>query len=70
MNDSIERKLPAVLTNKRTDYGKKMRKAYESGLFKASRHTFLRLEPRFNGISNTITTVLKDNLVLVEIETE
>ena len=65
-----QQKLPAVLTPKRTDYGKKMRKAYESGLFKASRHTFQKLEPRFDGICNTITTVLKDNLILVEIEKE
>lgn len=54
---------PNVLTPKRTEYGKKMRKAYESGDFKESRHNMTILEPRRDGISNTITTVLKDNLL-------
>lgn len=55
-----------VLTPKRTEYGKSIRKAYESGLIKESRHNMTELEPRKDGISNTLTTVIKDNLVLVE----
>lgn len=54
---------PNVLTPKRTEYGKKMRKAYERGDFKESRHNMTILEPRNDGISNTITTVQKDNLL-------
>lgn len=52
-NYIIEPLEPNVLTPKRTEYGKKMRKAYENGDFKENRHK----------ISNTITTVQKDNLL-------
>ena len=55
---------PSVLTPKRTDYGKAVRKDYESGDLKASRHDMTSLEPREDGISNTITTVQKDNLLV------
>lgn len=55
---------PQVLTPKRTEYGKKMRKAYEAGILKESRHNMNVLEPRKDGISNTLTTVQKDNLVV------
>lgn len=54
----------AVLTPKRTEYGKAIRKAYESGAVKESRHNMTELEPRSDGISNTLTTVQKDNLLL------
>lgn len=54
----------ACLTAKRNEYGKEVRKAYESGLLKESRHTMQRLEPRTDGITNTITTVQKDNLII------
>lgn len=53
-----------VLTPKRTEYGKQIRKAYESGQIQESRHNMTELEPRKDGISNTLTTVQKDNLVL------
>jgi DNA (cytosine-5)-methyltransferase 1 len=55
---------PAILCNKRTDYGKAIRKAYESGAVKESRHNMTELQPRDDGISNTLTTVQKDNLLL------
>lgn len=54
----------AILTPKRTEYGKKIRKAYESGEIKESRHNMTELEPRTDGVCNTITTVQKDNLLL------
>ena len=54
----------AILTPKRTEYGKSIRKAYESGEIKESRYNMTELEPRTDGISNTLTTVQKDNLVL------
>lgn len=53
-----------VLTPKRTEYGKQIRKAYESGTIQESRHNMTELEPRKNGVSNTLTTVQKDNLLL------
>ena len=53
-----------VLTPKRTEYGKQIRKAYESGQIQESRHNMTVLEPRHDGVSNTLTTVQKDNLVM------
>jgi DNA (cytosine-5)-methyltransferase 1 len=55
---------PQVLTPKRTEYGKAVRKAYENGVHKESRHTMTELEPRSDGISNTLTTVQKDNYLI------
>lgn len=55
---------PNVLTPKRTEHGKAVRKAYENGNHTESRHTMTSLEPRDDGVSNTLTTVQKDNLVL------
>ena len=53
-----------VLTPKRTEYGKQIRKAYESGKIQESRHNMTELEPRQDNVSNTLTTVQKDNLLL------
>ena len=53
-----------VLTPKRTEYGKQIRKAYESGKIQESRHNMTELVPRQDNISNTLTTVQKDNLLL------
>ncbi len=53
-----------VLTPKRTEYGKQIRKAYESGEIQESRHNMTELRPRKDGISNTLTTIQKDNMVL------
>ena len=54
---------PKILTPRRTEYGKKIRKNYENGLIKESRHNMTQLEPRADELSNTITTVQKDNLL-------
>ena len=54
----------AILTPKRTEYGKQIRKAYEAGEIKESRHNMTELEPRTDGVCNTITTVTKDNMLL------
>ena len=53
-----------VLTPKRTEYGKQIRKAYEGGQIQESRHNMTELEPRKDNVSNTLTTVQKDNLLL------
>lgn len=55
---------PQVLTPKRTEYGKQIRKDYESGLISESRHNMTSTEPRKDGINNTLTTVQKDNYVV------
>ena len=52
------------MTPKRTEYGKKIRKAYEGGYVKEKRTNIQKLEPRTDGICNTLTTVQKDNLIL------
>ena len=53
-----------VLSPKRTEYGKAIRKDYESGKINESRHNMTSMEPRNDGISNTLTTVQKDNYVV------
>lgn len=66
------------LTSKRTEYGKQIRKDYEKGLIKEKRKFIQQLEPRTDGLTNTLTTVQKDNLLqcdstvrrLTEIECE
>lgn len=55
---------PQVLTPKRTEYGKKVRKEYESGNLQESRHNMTELRPREDGICNTLITVQKDNLLV------
>ena len=54
---------PQVLTPKRTEFGKQVRKKYEAGELDMSRHAMTELEPREDGISNTLTSVTKDNIV-------
>ena len=54
-----------LLRTVRTEYGKRIRKSYEKGELDISRWDFLVYEPRLDGISNTLTGVQKDNLLLV-----
>ena len=54
----------SILTPKRTEYGKAIRKEYESKSIKEKRKNISQLEPRSDGKSNTLTTVQKDNLVI------
>lgn len=56
-----------VLTPKRNEYGKSVRKEYESGQLNESRHKMTDLEPRTDGVSNTITTVQNDNLLCIPV---
>lgn len=55
----------ACLTPKRTEYGKQIRKEYEAGIVKEQRKNIQQLEPREDGKTNCLTTVQKDNLVIV-----
>ena len=57
--------VPNVLRPVRTEYGKEIRKQYENGEIQESRHNMTELQPREDGISNTLTTVQKDNLVCI-----
>ena len=56
-----------VLRNVRTEYGKEIRKDYESGKLNISRREFLANENREDGIANTLSTVHKDNQLAVKI---
>lgn len=53
-----------ILRKVRNEYGKQIRKAYESHELSEKRSNMTQLEIRPDSISNTITTVLKDNLLL------
>jgi site-specific DNA-cytosine methylase len=55
---------PQVLTPKRTEEGKRMRKDYEAHKVSAQRKEMQQLEPRGDGISNTLTTAQKDNYLI------
>ena len=54
---------PAILSPQRTEFGKETRKEYEAGNLKLDRSEIQSLVPRTDGISNTISTVQKDNLL-------
>lgn len=56
-----------VLRNVHTEYGKEIRKDYESGKLDISRHEFLANEIREDGIANTLSTVQKDNRLAVKV---
>lgn len=56
-----------VLRNVRSDYGKEIRKDYETGNIKISRHEFLESEVRDEGVVNTLSTVQKDNQLAVKV---
>jgi DNA (cytosine-5)-methyltransferase 3A len=54
----------SCLTSKRTEYGKRICKEYESGLINEKRKNISQLEPRNDNKTNTLTTVQKDNLII------
>lgn len=56
---------PQVLTPKRTEFGKAIRKQYEAHEVDMSRHDMTTMEPRTDGITNTITSVQKDNYLAI-----
>lgn len=55
---------PQVLTPKRTEEGKRMRKDYEAHKVTKQRKEMQQLEPREDGVSNTLTTAQKDNYLM------
>lgn len=64
-NKGLSIQLPACLKYERTEYAKKIRKAYESGLIRERRCNMRRYTLRTDGLSNTITTVQKDNYIVI-----
>ena len=73
VKDELTRKLvinqavlePQVLRLVRSEHGKRIRNAYESGDVVEPWSTMKQYEPRVDGVSNTISTVQKDNYLLV-----
>lgn len=53
------------LTSKRTEYGKSIRKDYESEKETEQRKNIQKLEPKTDDKTNTITSVQKDNMILI-----
>ena len=64
-NKGLNIQLPACLKYERTEYAKKIRKAYEGGLIRERRCNMRRYTLRTDGLSNTITTVQKDNYIVI-----
>ena len=56
---------PQVLTPKRTEFGKAIRNKYEKHEIEISRHDMTTMEPRTDGVSNTLTSVQKDNYLAI-----
>ena len=56
---------PMALRTVRNEFAKRIRKDYESGKVKARRSDMKQIEPRKDGVTNTITSVQKDNYVAV-----
>lgn len=54
-----------ILTTQRTEFGRMIRKDYESHKVSLRRNDIRCWVPRADGISNTISTVTKDNILLV-----
>lgn len=56
------------LKYERTEYEKIIRKQYEQKKIKEKRNNMRHLTIRNDGISNTLTTVQKDNYILINIK--
>ena len=57
-----------ILRKVRSEYGKQIRKEYENHTIQEKRANMTEYEPRDDGISNTLTTVAKDNLLLIGVK--
>ena len=57
-----------IIRNVRTEFGKAIRKDYEAGNIKISRHKFLKHEVREDGIVNTLDSVQKDNCLAIKVK--
>ena len=60
------KRFAAILKTERNEYAKQIRNDYESHKINAKRCELKQITIREDGLSNTITTITKDNLVLVD----
>ncbi len=65
VNDMKRSGSARALRYQRTEYGKKIRKGYEAGEIKERMCNMRELTLRDDEICNTLTTVPKDNYILV-----
>ena len=56
--------MKAILRQERTDFGKKIRSSYERKEITLKRMDMKEYKPRTDGISNTLTGVTKDNMLI------
>ena len=56
----------AILKTERNEYAKAIRKDYESHKVMARRYEMKQIAVRTDGCSNALTTVLKDNLLIIK----
>lgn len=63
--------MKAILRQERNEYAKRVRKLYEGGgVLKERRKDMKKMSVRKDGISNTITSVTKDNMLYEEYDTD
>ena len=63
--------MKAILRQERNDYAKRVRKLYEGGgVLNARRKDMKKMAVRKDNISNTITSVTKDNMLYEEYDTD
>lgn len=68
-DDAVVLEIPlGIIRSVRSDFGKQIRKDYESKKIKISRHKFLEHEVREDGIVNTLDSVQKDNLLAIKVK--
>ena len=56
--------MKAILRQERTDFGKRIRSSYERKEIALKRMDIKEYKPRTDGISNTLTGVTKDNMLI------
>ena len=59
-----------ILRQERNEYAKRVRRLYEGGVLKAKRKDMKKMAVRKDGLSNTITSVTKDNMLYEEYDTD
>ena len=63
--------MKAILRQERNEYAKGVRKLYEGGgVLNARRKDMKKMAVRKDGLSNTITSVTKDNMLYEEYDTD
>ena len=59
-----------ILRQERNEYAKRVRRLYEGGVLKARRKDMKKMAVRKDDLSNTITSVTKDNMLYEEYDTD